>query len=108
VVFETQYKFREDLVGLAFLGIGAGQFLGQFLYSWLATRSYKKHAAKGDVKPEQRLSTMMVGAVAIPIGLFWYGWAVEVKSQWMNPLVATALFSMGLLFIFVSISHMNG
>lgn len=89
------------------MGIGAGQFLGQFLYSWFATRSYKKHAARGDVKPEQRLDSMMFGAVIIPVGLFWYGWTVEVKSQWMNPLVATAAFSMGLLFIFVSFSHIN-
>jgi hypothetical protein len=104
VIFETQYGFRHDLVGLSFLGIGAGQFLGQFLYSWIATRSFNKAQAKGEVEPEQRLGPMMIGAITIPIGLFWYGWAVEFKTQWMNPLVATSVFSLGLLFIFVKYS----
>src|SRR5947209_7219856 len=40
-VFETIYHFQHDLVGLAFIGIGVGQFLGQFLYSHLAGKSYK-------------------------------------------------------------------
>ena len=84
MIFETQYGFRHDLVGLSFLGIGAGQFLGQFFYSWIATKSFNKAKAKGEVEPEQRLGPMMIGAVVIPVGLFWYGWAVEFKSQWMS------------------------
>jgi MFS family permease len=102
-VFEKQYHFRSDLAGLSFLGLGIGQFLGQFLYSYLASRSYQKHFKIGDVKPEQRLHMMLIGAVLIPIALFWYGWAVQAKSQWMNPLVATGFFSLGLLFIWVSL-----
>jgi hypothetical protein len=111
-VFETQYHFRADLSGLAFLGIGCGQFFGQFVYSYIAGRTYKKYEALNAVKPEQRLHSMMIGAVIIPISLFWYGWAVQANSQWMNPIVATGFFSMGLLFIWVSIrlnfaSHTN-
>jgi hypothetical protein len=101
-VFETQYHFRPDLAGLAFLGLGFGQFFGQFIYSNLAGRSFRKHLARGDTKPEQRLHLMIIGAVVIPIGLFWYGWAIQAKSHWINPIIATGVFCLGLLFIWVS------
>jgi hypothetical protein len=100
-VFETQYGFRHDLVGLAFLGIGAGQFLGQFLYSYLANRSMAYYSAKGIIKPEQRLHMMLIGAGLIPIGLFWYGWSVQGNVHWIVPVLGTAVFSLGMLFIFV-------
>jgi hypothetical protein len=100
-VFRDRYHFRSDLVGLGFLGLGLGQFLGQFLYSWLATRSYNKHQNAGGFIPEHRLHYMIPGAMVVPAGLFWYGWAVQTKSQWMNPEFAMAIFSLGILFIWV-------
>ena len=107
MVFATQYHFRKDLLGLAFLGLGAGQFVGQFLYSWVATRSFKRHEANGGFKPEHRLRSMMFGAVIIPIGLFWYGWSVQAKVHWMCPEVATTVFSLGLLFIWYATARPN-
>jgi hypothetical protein len=101
-VFETIYHFKHDLVGLSFIGIGIGQFVGQFLYSHLAGRSYKKHTRLGDERPEQRLHLMLIGAVVIPVGLFWYGWSVQAKAHWINPCIAAGVFSFGLLFIWVS------
>jgi len=100
-VFEQKYGFRADLSGLAFIGIGVGQFGGQFVYSHLASRSYKKFEAMNAVKPEQRLHTMNIGAVLIPVSLFWYGWSIQAGVQWMCPIIATAFFSMGLLFIWM-------
>lgn len=100
-VFESIYHFQDDLVGLAFIGIGVGQFIGQFLYSHFAGKSYKKHIDRGDEKPEQRLHLMLVGAVFIPIGLFWYGWTVQFKAHWINPVIAAGVFSFGLLFVWV-------
>lgn len=101
-VFEMQYHFRKDLVGLAFIGIGLGQFIGQFFYSWLATRNFKRAMKKGDPEPEEWLKLMIVGALLIPIGLFWYGWSVQAKAHWVVPITSNAVFSLGLLFIFVS------
>jgi MFS family permease len=101
-VMVTQYGFRNDLSGLGFLGLGIGQFGGQFLYSWIAGRMYEKAKEKGEVKPENRLHLMIVGAVFIPIGLFWYGWGIQSGSHWINPIIATGVFAFGLLFIWVS------
>lgn len=102
-VFRDNYHFRSDLVGLAFLGLGLAQFLGQFLYSWLATRSWKKHQANGGFLPEHRLHYMVPGAFLVPAGLFWYGWAVQSGSHWMNAEVAMGVFAFGILLIWVSL-----
>jgi MFS family permease len=101
VIFETQYGFATDLVGLAFLGIGIGSFGGQFIYTYVANRSYAAHMAKGDFRPEHRLETMIPGAFMVPISLFWYGWSVQANVHWMCPIVGMSLFGFGLLLIFV-------
>ncbi|TID18816.1 major facilitator superfamily domain-containing protein [Venturia nashicola] len=101
VIFETQYGFASDLVGLAFLGIGIGSFGGQFIYTYLANRSYAAHMAKGDFKPEHRLETMIPGAFMVPISLFWYGWSVQANVQWMCPIIGMSFFGFGLLLIFM-------
>jgi hypothetical protein len=103
-VFEAQYHFRADLVGLAYIGIGGGSFIGQFAYTWMANRSYARHIAKGDYKPEHRLEFMRYGAFMVPVALFWYGWSVEAKVQWMCPIMATVVFGVGLLLIFMPAS----
>jgi len=100
-IFESRYHFRHDIVGLAFLGLGAGSFCGQFIYTYYANKSYRGHLAKGDIKPEQRLTSMIPGSFMIPIALFWYGWSVQANVHWICPIIAMAVFGFGLLLIFM-------
>jgi hypothetical protein len=104
-VFESQYHFKKDLVGLSYLGLGVGSFGGQFIYTWFANRSYRKHTEAGDFVPEHRLESMVPGSFMIPIALFWYGWSVEANVHWMCPIVALGVFGFGLLLIFVSFTY---
>lgn len=101
-VFESQYGFKKDLVGLSFIGLGAGQFLGQFAYTWYANKTYRQHVEAGDFRPEHRLESMIPGSFMIPIGLFWYGWSVQANVHWICPIMAMSVFGGGLLVIFVS------
>jgi len=103
-IFEAQYHFRRDLVGLSYLGIGISSFLGQFIYAHFANRSYRHHMENGGFKPEHRLEFMAYGAFIVPIGLFWYGWAVEAKVHWISPILATAVYGIGMLLIFMPAS----
>ncbi|KAF2398704.1 MFS general substrate transporter [Trichodelitschia bisporula] len=100
-IFLTQYHFAPRLVGLSFVGIGIGAFVGQFGYSWLANRDVRKHIAAGTFTPERRLVFMCPGAFLVPIGLFWYGWAVQARVHWICPIMATVVFGVGLLLIFM-------
>jgi multidrug resistance protein len=101
-IFEQQYHFRTDLVGLAYIGMGLGSFLGQFGYTYFANRNYRYHQRKGDLKPEHRLIAMIPGSLLLPVALFWYAWSVEEKVHWICPIIAMAFFGIGLLVIFVS------
>jgi multidrug resistance protein len=102
-IFEKQYHFRTDLVGLAYIGMGLGSFIGQFGYTYFENRNYRYHQQKGDLKPEHRLLAMVPGSIILPIALFWYAWSVEEKVHWMCPIIAMAFFGLGLLLIFVSL-----
>jgi hypothetical protein len=75
------------MIGLAVLGI-------------LSDRALQKLKAKGEVlKPEHRLPMVLTipGGIALPTGLFIYGWGTEKLIHWIVPLIGTALVGIGLL-----------
>ena len=53
------------------------------------------------VQPEHRLPPLILSAFLIPIGLFWYGWSLQAKIQWMMPLTGTAIFGAGVIITFI-------
>lgn len=96
------YNFTKTQIGLAYLGPVTGFIFTSFfivmfidrLYDWLANR----HENEG--QPEYRLPMANVGAVLLPISLFWFGWAVEKDLSWPIPLAATLLFGASQVSIF--------
>lgn len=101
VTFENVYHFSPTIVGLSFLGLGVGQISGQLLYTFVGDNTARKHLAIGDFKPEHRLTWMVPGAFALPIGLFIYGWTTEYKVFWIVPMIGCAIFGFGLLMTFM-------
>lgn len=71
----SQLPFTAFLVGIA---LGAG--IIAFSTATNFTRSFKKH---GKSIPEERLPPMIVGAICLPIGLFWFG--CEFVTSASNP-----------------------
>ena len=72
-VFQYIYHFNPKEVGLTFLGIMVGFFLGIILVVICDVLFYKKAAARSPGKapvPEIRLPAAIVGSVLLPIGLF--------------------------------------
>ena len=67
-VFEGVYHFSAGNVGLTYLGIGVGCFVGLFIFGMASDRIMKSKSAAGEMKPEYRLPPMIPGAWAIPIG----------------------------------------
>lgn len=96
------YNFTKAQVGLAYLFPAVGFvftsiFIVLFidrLYNWLATRN------NDEGQPEYRLPMANVGAVLLPISLFWFGWAVEKELNWPIPLAATMFFGASQVSIF--------
>lgn len=114
-VFQGQYGFSTSLVGLSFLGLGVGSFIGVVVYSTTSDRYMLKKAAAADklaeetgaekmgMKPEYRLPLLPFGAVFIPVGLFIYGWTSEKKIHWIVPIIGTGFVGIGNILVFFSI-----
>lgn len=67
-VFEGTYHFSAGTVGLTYLGIGLGSFLGVIVFGLASDKILKAKSASGEMKPEYRLPPMIPGVWAIPMG----------------------------------------
>jgi MFS transporter, DHA1 family, multidrug resistance protein len=102
VVFIGIYHWREQLLGLSFLGISIGSLvvLTPF-FAYLYYIQEPKYNDKGELKPEERMPVAIFGAFLLPISLFWFGWSSRVGVHWIMPILGVSLFSIATLLLFV-------
>ncbi|KIW81811.1 hypothetical protein Z517_04837 [Fonsecaea pedrosoi CBS 271.37] len=104
IVFSGIYGFSLGLEGTAFLGILIGVLLTLPPFIWYQRKYIEpKFNDKGDLQPEWRLPPSFVGAFAIPICLFWFGWSARPDIHWIVPIIGTAWFSIGAFLLFNSV-----
>ena len=101
-VFESRYGIVRN-VGLVYLGIGAGQFIGLFAFGAASDMIVKRMAKNGEMKPEYRLPPMVPGGLMIPIGLLIYGWTAERHVFWFVPMLGTVLIGFGMITVFTPV-----
>jgi hypothetical protein len=84
-------------VGLTFLGIGIGNFIGLAALGYSSDRILKHLVARngGQAKPEYRLPPLMYGSPFIPVGLFIYGWTAQYEVHYIVPLFGTLIVGIG-------------
>jgi predicted MFS family arabinose efflux permease len=104
--FESVYHFKPNIVGLAYLGLGVGYLLGQFVFAGLSDNILKKKAKMaasqgGEMKPEYRLPLAVGGGLAVPVAFFWYGWSAQARAHWIMPIIGPAFLGFGNSLIFV-------
>ncbi|KAI2639951.1 major facilitator superfamily domain-containing protein [Hypomontagnella submonticulosa] len=101
-VFPKQYGFGPGILGLAYLGLGAGMAIALAILSWFSDWSQERLTRKyGRSKPEYRLLPLIFGIPFIPIGLFGYGWTTQYQVHWIVPIIFTSFAGIGLIFSFV-------
>ncbi|KAK4684912.1 hypothetical protein P7C73_g5250, partial [Tremellales sp. Uapishka_1] len=104
IVFQDHRGWSQGVGGLAFCGVGVGLVIGA-LINPLGNKFYAKAAlasAPHRPPPESRLPMCCLGAVLLPIGLFWFAWTSEPSVHWIVPIIASAPFGAGFLLIFTS------
>lgn len=101
------YGISRANVGLTFLGIGIGQFLGLFVFAAISDRTLKRKANGGEMKPEYRLGPLMYGGIAMPIGLFLYGWTAQYAVHWIVPIIGTTIVGLAMILIFMPIGKFS-
>ncbi|KAF2173912.1 hypothetical protein M409DRAFT_62131 [Zasmidium cellare ATCC 36951] len=96
------YEFSKKQIGLTYLGPAVGFIICAVFIVLFIDKVYSALAERnGDEgQPEYRLPMANVGAVFLPISLFWFGWAVEKNAPWPVPVLATMLFGASQVSIF--------
>ena len=99
---EAPYNFNSTEVGLAYLGPVIGFIIAAIFAVAFIDKIYNYYSEKNQDKgiPEYRLPFANVGAVLLPVALFWFGWTVDAKLFWPIPLAATILFGASQASIF--------
>lgn len=104
-LYTLEYHFGEGIVGLSYLGLGVGMFIGLFGFAITSDRVSKQLTERnGTRKPEYRLPPLIIGALFVPVGLMWYGWSAQAHQHWIMPIIGTCWVGVGLILTFMPIS----
>ncbi|KAJ3496269.1 hypothetical protein NLG97_g2783 [Lecanicillium saksenae] len=103
IVFQLGRGWSSGIGGLAFIGIAVGM-ISATLYAVFDNRRYMRVAAtypNGMAPPEARLPPALIGAVLLPVGLFWFAWTNGPEIHWAVPIVGSGFFAAGILLVFL-------
>ncbi|PWO30624.1 AraJ, Arabinose efflux permease [Pyrenophora tritici-repentis] len=101
-VFIKTYGWAPEMTGLAYLGIGLGNFMGIAVVAKTSDATIIRLAKKnnGVYEPEMRLPMCVFFGLLIPISFFWYGWTSYYHVHWIVPIISLMPFGFGMMGIF--------
>lgn len=99
-IFTTERNWPYSSATLPFLSmllgiISASLAVAVFYDKWYRPRFI---ARGGIIRPEDRLPPVMLGAILLPIGLFWLAWSSE--THWFVQVLALYFLGAGILLVF--------
>ncbi|KAI1503170.1 major facilitator superfamily domain-containing protein [Biscogniauxia marginata] len=107
-VYSDKYGFDEGTSGLTFLPAGLGMVIGVVgfgqLTDWVVKRNKaqgKEHTAEVRLKP----ALTIPAALALPAGLFIYGWTAQNGVHWIVPMLGVLIFSTGLMGVMMCVQN---
>lgn len=99
---EVRGWHHPGVAALPFIGVLIGVLAGvAFIIIITKTRYASLLAKNGHVPPEERLLPMIPAAIALPIGLFWFGWTSNPHVSWVPQVIAGAPIGFAILVIFM-------
>lgn len=115
IIFRGVYLMNTGVSGLPFIAVGLGLLGAVLLYIVLDKTYYfpknpdgtrGKRDENGKLiwdAPESRLLIVKIGAVFLPISLFWLAWTSKKSIHWIVPTLSAIPFGFGLLWVFFGI-----
>ncbi|KAJ6111350.1 bicyclomycin resistance protein [Penicillium sp. IBT 18751x] len=64
------------------------------------TRVARQVRKNGRLAPEERLIPMMVGAILLPAGMFWFAWTSDPSISWVPSALSGVMTGAGIVLIF--------
>ncbi|KAH8429764.1 uncharacterized protein LDX57_007436 [Aspergillus melleus] len=102
ITFNEKKGWNEGVSGLPYISLVLGTTMG-FALNFLQIRKFEGMVKNGEnPPPEARLYGALFGAVWLPIGLFIYSFTQYEYLHWIAPVIALALITIGIFFIFES------
>lgn len=106
IVYQQNRGWSPGIGGLSFIGVAVGMALAACYSVWDNKRyANLSDAHKGFAPPEARLPPTFVGALAVPIGLFWFAWTNGPNIHWIVSIIAGAPFGFGTVLIFLGVMN---
>lgn len=98
-LWTSRYHQTTQTSGLHYIAFVVGEITAAQVGAPLTDNVWKwlRHKARGEVTPEYRVPLMIPGAIMVPVGLFWYGWAAETRVFWFVPDLGIAVLGFGLM-----------
>lgn len=106
IVYQQLRGWSPGIGGLAFIGVAVGMVFA-VSYAIYDNKRYSRVSDehKGFAPPEARLPIAMVGAVAIPVGLFWFAWTNYPSIHWSVSIIASGFFGFGIVLVFLALMN---
>ncbi|KAK1754267.1 major facilitator superfamily domain-containing protein [Echria macrotheca] len=107
-VFAQVYNFDEGASGTTFLPAGIGMLIGVVGFGAASDRLVGRRTAAGLAhRPEVRIPPMFTvpAGLALPVGLFIYGWTVQNAVHWIVPMLGVVIFSCGLMGVMMCVQN---
>ncbi|KAJ5975333.1 MFS general substrate transporter [Penicillium waksmanii] len=107
-IFGDVYGLSQGLTNIIWLAMFVGMMLAAchvpFIYRWTKIEfvQTKERNDSKHTRPENRLWFAMLGAPAIPIGLFWMAWTDFSYISIWSPIVASVFVGYGTILVFTS------
>lgn len=99
IVYQQDRGWNEGIGGLAFLGLVVGMLLG-LIYCIFDNRRYRNLGKAPP--PEARMPPGIIGAIALPIGMFAFAWTSFPAIHWSASIILAAPFGFGTVLVFLS------
>ncbi|KAE8440761.1 hypothetical protein EG329_006596 [Mollisiaceae sp. DMI_Dod_QoI] len=103
IVYNEDRGWNEGIGGLAFMGIAVGIILGLIYAIYDNNGRYTKLSLSKTATAESRLPPAIVGAIALPIGMFAFAWTNYPGIHWSISIILSSPFGFGCVLVILPI-----
>lgn len=103
IVYNEYRGWSEGIGGLAFMGIAVGIVLGVVYAIYDNNRRYTSLFLSKTATAESRLPPAIVGAIALPVGMFAFAWTNYPSIHWSVSIVLSAPFGFGCVLVILPV-----
>lgn len=102
ISFHGERHWSLGIAALPFISLILGVLLGTaVIIIYIKTRYSRLIKLCGCAGPEEALIPMLIGAILLPAGLFWFAWTSKPGISWIPQVFAGLPIGMGLFLIFL-------